>query len=121
MLLDVNVLQAVGVPVQVPPAEDQVQLAESLHVVLSVNVVHAVGVPVHSEAVASQTHPTNRAQVLSPELPSEQAKDSDCRQLPAEAENLQPGSKLHDDCVPSLNVAHEKLDAVEQVPELPPL
>ena len=48
-LFDVNVLHAVGVPLQVPPP-DQVQLAELVaHAALSVNAEQGVGVPVQAD------------------------------------------------------------------------
>ncbi|HEY0464909.1 MAG TPA: hypothetical protein VGC79_11895 [Polyangiaceae bacterium] len=91
-VLDVNVLQAVGVPEQVPP-EDQVQLAaEVAHAALSANSEQGVGVPVQARASVSQTHPGKRAHVDAPLFASEHAKVCVCWQPPPVLENVQPGS-----------------------------
>ena len=61
--LDVRVLHAVGVPLQVPPPppEYHSQLADALHPLESVSEAQGVGVPV--QTVPSQTQPGNKPHV----------------------------------------------------------
>jgi len=74
VLLEENVLHAVGVPLQVLPPPDQLQLLlEVAHDALSVNSEQGVGVPVQRVS-GSQTQPGKRAHVDAPEFASEHRK-----------------------------------------------